>query len=77
MPTILKSAWRHWRNFAVILGNAQMIILLSLIYWTFLVFLAIPFRLLSDPLALRNASRVRWAPRHPVSDVLDSMRRQG
>ncbi len=77
MPTIVNSAWRCWRNFAVILGNVQMIILLSLVYWTFLVFLAIPFRFLSDPLALRNADRVRWVPRHPVSDVLDSMRRQG
>ena len=74
---ILRQAWRRWLKFAELLGNIQMMVLLSLVYWFMFTLVAVPFRLLSDPLALRHPSRARWVSRAPISHVLDSMRRQG
>lgn len=74
---VLGRAWRRWLKFAELLGNIQMIVLLSLVYWIMLTLVAVPFRLLSDPLALRHPGRSRWVLRAPISHVLESMRRQG
>lgn len=73
----LDKVWRGWLKFAEILGNIQMTILLSLIYWTLLLMLAIPFKLISDPLSIKRVRCSRWISRVPASDVLESMRRQG
>jgi len=75
--TILGIVWRGWIRFATILGNIQMIIMLSVIYWIMLTLLAIPFKLLTDPLGLRRPGNRRWIQRQPISEVMESMRRQG
>ena len=77
MQKLLATLLRWWFRFAEILGNIQMTILLSLIYWTMMALIAVPFRLLADPLALRHPSRARWIPRSSASQTLDDMRRQG
>jgi hypothetical protein len=59
------------------LGNIQITIFLSLIYWVLLSFWALPYKVLSDHLALRDPGRARWIERIPGSDRLDSMRKQG
>ena len=64
-------------RFAEIFGNVQMIIILSLVYWTVIPLLAIPMKLLADPLQLRVRGHVSWAERRPQVDVLGSMKRQG
>ena len=75
--SVLARAWRLWIKFAEVLGNVQMIILLSVIYWTFVAVIAITFKLLSDPLALRRSSGPRWVTRRSPADFLESMRKQG
>ena len=77
MRIILSKIWRGWLKFAEIFGNVQMILLLSIIYWTFLLVLAVPFKFLSDPLRLKRGRDFGWVSREPESDVLQSMRRQG
>ena len=77
MITTLGKVWRKWLKFAEILGNIQMVVLLTIIYWTMLILLAIPFKLLADPLALKRSRSQRWIPKSPVNDVLESMRKQG
>ena len=77
MMRILGKAWKRWLRFAEILGNVQMVVILSLLYWTFVLLLALPFRLVADPLALRRPGRARWISRDPISSILESMRRQG
>ena len=74
---MFKRAWRRWMKVGEFLGNFQMIVILTLIYWIVMTLTAIPFKLLADPLALRNASRSRWIQRARVADVLESMRKQG
>ena len=53
-----------------------MIIVLSLVYWILLPFVAIPFRFLSDPLALKDPTHSRWVKRDPASIMLDAMKNQ-
>ena len=75
MNRFLTSVWRGWLKFAEVFGNIQMTVLLSLIYWIMLPIVAVPFKLLADPLALRRSRR--WVTRNPESIGIDSMRKQG
>lgn len=77
MLIVLGTAWKRWLKLAEIIGNIQMTVVLALMYWTVLFLIAVPFKLLSDPLSLRNFGHARWIKREPISDVLESMRRQG
>ena len=71
----MTSAWRAWLRFAQILGNVQMTIVLTVVYWLFVTVLFIPAGIISDPLRVR---RVRgWLERTDSDAGLDSMRRQG
>ena len=62
---------------AEIIGEIQMFIFLSVIYWTLVALLAIPFRFYADPLALRKPSRARWVHRQPATNVFEALKRQG
>lgn len=77
MIKILGKVGRKWLKFAELLGTIQMVVLLTLIYWTMLMLLAVPFKLLADPLALKRARSQGWIHKSPVADVLESMRKQG
>lgn len=58
------------------LGNVVMSVWLTILYWTLLAVIALPFKLLADPLALRRRDR-SWVSRDAETDVLGWMRRQG
>ena len=77
MIRILGRAWKRWMRIAEVIGNFQMIVLLTVLYWTVVLLIAVPFKLFSDPLGLRGFGRAHWTTREPISDVLESMRRQG
>lgn len=77
MLTTLQNFWSKWLRFAEIFGNIQMTILLTLVYWTILAVIAIPFRLLSNPLSIKASKPFSWTKREPNTDVLSSMKRQG
>ena len=77
MIRILKTAWRRWLKIAEVLGNIQMIVLLTLIYWTVVLFMAVPMKVRSDRLALRDPSRGHWVDRDSDLGSLESMRKQG
>jgi hypothetical protein len=74
---ILKIIGRRWLKLAEILGNFQMILVLSLIYWTMMAVMAIPFKLLSDPMAQRDPGRLTWVRRAERPNDLNSARKQG
>ena len=77
MSYVLGKVWKRWLKFAEIIGNIQMIVFLTLMYWTMVLLIAVPFKVFSDPLSLRKFGHARWKTREPISDVLESMRRQG
>ena len=77
LKTLLSKIKRGWLRFAELLGNFQMIVILSILYWLVLTFVAIPFKIFSDPLGLKNSDNSRWVTRDRPSDILESMRKQG
>ena len=74
--TLLKTAWRGWLRFAEVLGTIQMTVILSLTYWIMLPIIAVPFKLLADPLAMRKPGQARWIKRDSGSPTLDEMKQQ-
>ena len=58
------------------LGNVVMSVWLTILYWTLLAVIALPFKLFADPLALRRRDR-SWVSRDAETDVLGWMKRQG
>mgnify|MGYP001437058781 CR=1 FL=1 len=72
-----KTAWKCWVRFAEILGNIQMVVLLTIIYWTMMLIIAVPFKLFADPLCLKKGKAVDWITKDDVTNDLESMRRQG
>ena len=73
----LKPLWGRWLRLAETVGNFQMLLLLSLIYWTLLLIIAIPFKILSDPLKTRKSAQPQWTVREPIKEAMQYMRRQG
>ena len=73
---LLRAAWRGWLKFAEVPGTNQMFIILTLMYWTILAAVAIPFRFLADPLVLRGPRQSNWVHRQPGGDILDAMKKQ-
>ena len=74
---LLSRGWHRWLKIAEFLGTVQMIVLLSLVYFTILGLVALPFRLVSDPLGFRKPGRSNWVQRPSIEEPLESMRRQG
>jgi len=60
-----------------VIGNFQLTLFLTIIYWSFLLIIAVPFKIFSDPLGFRRKNRGRWIERREEADILDSMKRQG
>jgi hypothetical protein len=77
MQSRLGTVWRWWLKFAVILGNIQMVILLSILYWTLVALVAIPFKIFADPLALRTSHKTGWLQRRQPVDFDSWIRKQG
>ena len=75
-PSLARRLWNRWLKIAEMIGTVQMAIILTLLYWTMITIMAIPFRFLSDPLGLKRSSRPGWKQRTHTGDVLENMRRQ-
>ena len=72
-----KKIWKVWIKTAEIIGNIQMVVILTVIYWTMLLVIALPFKLLSDPLSLKKSRATTWIIRNNRINDLESMRKQG
>ena len=77
MMRILKKIGRGWLKFAEVFGNLQMILILSVLYWTLLAIVVVPFKLFSDPLVHRNTDVPSWRRRKPIDDILEFSKKQG
>ena len=69
--------WKAWIKIAEIIGNIQMSVILTLLYWTMLLVIALPFKIISDPLSLKKGKSATWITRDDRINDLESMRRQG
>ncbi len=75
--SILGKVWRKWIRIAEAIGNFQLIIFLAVIYWTLLLMIAVPFKILADPLGFRKKNIGVWIKRRRETHILDGMKRQG
>ena len=69
--------WRGWLRLAEIIGNFNLGLILSIVYWTFFTLIAIPFKLLADPLRFRPKNRHGWTVSRQPTNILEEMKRQG
>ena len=73
---LLEVVWRGWLKFSQILGTFQMVVILTLFYWIALPVMAIPFKILADPLRLRRPDRASWVERESGCQTVDRMKQQ-
>jgi hypothetical protein len=77
MVRFLNLVWQRWLKIAAFLGTIQMILLLNVIYWVLIPWLAIPLKIFSDPLALKRRDQPGWRVHSVSAGDVDTMRRQG
>lgn len=65
-----------WLAFVRLLATVQMVVMLTVVYWTFIPFMYIPFGLITDPLHLRRTSGSGWREREVPDDMIEHMLRQ-
>lgn len=75
-PGFLRRVWNKWLDIAQVIGTVQMIIILTLLYWTLFALTAIPFKLFADPLQMRRRSSSQWSRRAPDECGLEAMKNQ-
>jgi hypothetical protein len=76
MKRVLGKAWKRWLKFAEIVGNIQLTILLSLIYFLMVPMIALPFKVLADPFRHKRHRDTGWVQREQDSDIAESMKKQ-
>ena len=74
---MFKQMWRGWLKFAHVLGTVQMMIVLTLVYWTILAVMAVPYRFFADSLSTKSRGGKGWTEREPVADRWTEMQSQG
>jgi len=72
----MKKVWRGWLKVAHLLGTFQMMVVLTIIYWLIVPWVAVPMKLLSDPLRFRKPQTTAWRDRAPSVDARLHLRRQ-
>ena len=63
MKRWLSGFWKKWITFATVIGNFQMIFILTVVYWVLLPITALPVKIFSDPLTLKRKRDHKWFKR--------------
>ena len=74
---MFRRAWQRWIKVTTFIGTVQMVILLSITYWIMVPLIAIPLKFFSDPMGRKRPIGGNWIERQPMSEILESMKRQG
>lgn len=80
MRTVVARAWRSWTELSTHIGNFQARVLLTLIYFTWLVPFGALMRVFSDPLDIRSIHKplttTAWRKRVARTQDLQALRGQ-
>ena len=69
--------WNKWLVVAEKIGTVQMVLVLTVVYWIMIPFMAIPMKLFADPLSLSRRKGPSWTDRVEYDeDVLEQMKNQ-
>ena len=72
-----KSVWLKWVKFATLIGNVNMIVLLTLVYWIMVPLTALPFKLGPDRMQFKSPNGIGWTRRKEIHDMTTPLRNQG
>jgi hypothetical protein len=73
----MKSIWRAWVRCSNVLGRIILTLLMAVLYFIVFLPIGIGIRIFGDPLnTKKQAGDSFWKKRAPLSDTLDSVRKQ-
>jgi hypothetical protein len=73
--SIIRRAWKVWKEFGQLIGDVVGRVLLTIFYFTLLAPFGLGVRFLSDPLAVKGGTPVTWLPRTTKDLTLEDGRR--
>ena len=73
---MLRRFWAKWIRIAEVIGNINMAVILTVIFFIIVGLMAVPFKILADPLRTKKNSGSNWHKRSSDDDVLNSMKNQ-
>ena len=76
MKRFALAIWHGWLSFAELFGRLMFFLIMTVLYFTLVTLIAIPHRLLSDPLQLRDRGTSTWHLRPESASDRSSMQRQ-
>ena len=76
MKRFALAIWHGWLWFAELFGRLMFFLIMTVLYFTLVTLIAIPHRLLSDPLQLRDRGTSTWHLRPESASDRSSMQRQ-
>lgn len=69
--------WNRWLKVAEVIGTVQMVVIMTIVYWIMIPFMAIPLKLFTDPLSLRRGKGPSWTIREEYDEeIIDQMKNQ-
>ena len=68
--------WARWIRIAEVIGTINMAIILTVIFVVIVGFMALPFKILADPLKVKKNQGSNWNKRIINKDILNSMKNQ-
>jgi len=72
-----KRSWARWKAFSLRMGSFQSRLILSYVYFAFILPFGLGVRLFSDPLRIRKRKAPsHWLPRKEIPAVLEEYKRQ-
>lgn len=76
LKRVALAIWHGWLWFAELFGKLMFFLIMTVLYFTLVTLIAIPHRLLSDPLQLRDRGTSTWHLRPESASDRSSMQRQ-
>lgn len=72
----MKRLWRQWKRVAQVIGNFQARLLFTVFYFLLVTPIAVPFKVLADPLTIKRRRQSLWHPVPPDPSPWESSHRQ-
>lgn len=76
MKISFNNLWKRWIKIAELIGTINMMIVLSIVYLAIIPIMAIPVKIINDPLNLKSTSKPKWINRNQELITIENLRNQ-
>ena len=76
MKLLFNNLWKRWIKIAELIGTINMMIVLTIIYLVIIPIMAIPVKIINDPLKLKSTSTPKWINRSQELFTIEKLRNQ-